>query len=455
MIKKIAFAGVGLAMLASPLLVSAQTVDGSSNASLMAVLTQLIQILEQELQQLISAQGSSPSTQPQPVPQPTTVPQPQPVPQPTTNSSFSASPTSGTAPLSLAFRIQNVPDLVTQYSINFGDGSSCTGGSASCDGVTHTYAAAGTYTATLSRNFGCDSATVSNPCGPIASINITVTTTHPPATSFTASPTSGQAPLPVTFSSSYGNPTEMAQGPDGTQVQEQLVGGASYAIDFGDGSQLHDPQCPPSKEIANGMCSVPIVVQHTYATAGTYTATLKQFPASTPIPVGAERNPPTVISSQSITVTGSGTTGNNQSSATIDQAAGTVTAASSGDAAGDLTIPPFSGGAQGTSAVNVVVRDGSYAGPTDFSHAACAGSSMGSSLCPNGTPWGIGFTNIAVSNGRWTSGNMLFQLQYPIPSVVTVLVYDATILNGGMQTPLAETTVNVVPPVPTTPSPGS
>jgi hypothetical protein len=56
MLKKYISFGVGIALLASPLLVSAQTVSVSSNASLIAVLTQLVQVLEQELQQLIAAQ---------------------------------------------------------------------------------------------------------------------------------------------------------------------------------------------------------------------------------------------------------------------------------------------------------------------------------------------------------------------------------------------------------------
>jgi hypothetical protein len=59
MIKKIAFAGVGFALLASPFFVSAQTVAASANTSLLATLEALVQQLEQELQQLIAAKSSA------------------------------------------------------------------------------------------------------------------------------------------------------------------------------------------------------------------------------------------------------------------------------------------------------------------------------------------------------------------------------------------------------------
>src|ERR1700690_1233063 len=64
MIKRAVSVGVGMVLLASPLLRSAQTVSASSNnAALIAVLTQLVQILEQELQQLLAAQGNTTTTQ--------------------------------------------------------------------------------------------------------------------------------------------------------------------------------------------------------------------------------------------------------------------------------------------------------------------------------------------------------------------------------------------------------
>lgn len=59
MYKKIAFVAGTFALLASPLLVSAQTTTGSSNTSLLATLEALVVQLEQELQQLIAARSSS------------------------------------------------------------------------------------------------------------------------------------------------------------------------------------------------------------------------------------------------------------------------------------------------------------------------------------------------------------------------------------------------------------
>lgn len=59
--KKIISFGIGIALLASPVLVSAQSVS-SSNTSLIATLTALVQILEQELQSLLAARGTTSQT---------------------------------------------------------------------------------------------------------------------------------------------------------------------------------------------------------------------------------------------------------------------------------------------------------------------------------------------------------------------------------------------------------
>jgi hypothetical protein len=68
MVKKIVFTGLGLFMVAAPLAASAQATTQSSTSisALIAVYTQLIQLLEQEIALLIAAPGGStaPAMQP-------------------------------------------------------------------------------------------------------------------------------------------------------------------------------------------------------------------------------------------------------------------------------------------------------------------------------------------------------------------------------------------------------
>ncbi len=86
MLKKIVFGAVGLALLASPFIASAQTTSTSSEAAIVADFIQLIQFLEEELQQLIALHNSAPAT------------------HPTTNTDsngFTATSTSGSAPFTI------------------------------------------------------------------------------------------------------------------------------------------------------------------------------------------------------------------------------------------------------------------------------------------------------------------------------------------------------------------
>ncbi|MCH6471365.1 PKD domain-containing protein [Sinomonas terrae] len=147
------------------------------------------------------------------------------IPAPAPVASFTASPTSGIAPLNVAFTDTSTGSP-TSWSWNFGDG-----GTSTSQNPTHTYASAGTYTATLTAT----NATGSNS----TSSTITVSALQAPVASFKASPTSGAAPLNVAFTdTSTGSPT-------------------SWAWDFGDGatSTAQNPS-------------------HTYAAPGTYTAKL-------------------------------------------------------------------------------------------------------------------------------------------------------------------------------------
>ena len=145
-------------------------------------------------------------------------------------------PQSGTAPLEVSFSSSgsNDPDgSITSYSWNFGDGNSSTEAN-----PTHTYNAAGNYTATL---------TVTDNQGATGTDNVAITVNAPsnqsPVANASANPQSGEAPLLVSFSSAGSN------DPDGSI--------ASYAWNFGDGN---------SSTEANPT--------HTYNAAGNYTATL-------------------------------------------------------------------------------------------------------------------------------------------------------------------------------------
>jgi PKD repeat protein len=139
---------------------------------------------------------------------------------------FSGTPTSGDAPLDVAFSDSSTGS-VDSWSWDFGDG-----GTSTAQNPSHTYPAAGTYTVSLTVTGpgGTDTTTKTN--------YITVTTPAPVA-QFSGTPTSGDAPLTVNFTDqSTGNVT-------------------SWSWDFGDGfgSTLQNPS-------------------YTYAAAGTYTVSL-------------------------------------------------------------------------------------------------------------------------------------------------------------------------------------
>jgi len=139
---------------------------------------------------------------------------------------FIGSPTSGVAPLEVAFTNQSTGDY-TASLWNFGDGITDT-----LENPMHTYPAAGVYTITLAVSGlgGTDTLTRTN--------YITVTE-PPPVAGFTASPTSGQPPLTVQF-------TDQSSG---------VINSWSWA--FGDGltSTLQSPT-------------------HTYTLTGTFAVSL-------------------------------------------------------------------------------------------------------------------------------------------------------------------------------------
>jgi len=139
---------------------------------------------------------------------------------------FSGTPTSGTAPLSVTFTDQSTGSP-TSWNWTFGDGTTST-----TQSPTHIYSNSGTYNVVLivSNASGTDTLTRNG--------YITVTGGGPTA-AFSATPTSGNAPLNVTFTDqSTGTPT-------------------SWNWNFGDGN--------------NATTQNPT---HTYSTAGTYNVVL-------------------------------------------------------------------------------------------------------------------------------------------------------------------------------------
>ena len=151
---------------------------------------------------------------------------------------FTASPTSGTAPLTVNFDASSssAPEGSTiMCEWDFGDGTT---DETVTETISYTYLNPGEYTAKLTSydtegNYDSDSCT----------ITVTVAIETPPSASFTTSPTSGQAPLAVSFNAS------------GSSDSDGSI--ASYAWSFGDGGS-----------------SSGVTANHTYNSAGTYTAQL-------------------------------------------------------------------------------------------------------------------------------------------------------------------------------------
>jgi PKD repeat protein/predicted nucleic acid-binding Zn ribbon protein len=155
------------------------------------------------------------------------------------NASFTATPASGTIPLTVKFDASASSGMngISSYAWDFGDGTLGQGVSPS-----HVYKTAGIHTAVLTvtdRGTPSQTGTKNRP------INATAApvTNQKPAASFTASKGSGNASLTVAFNASGSSDT------DGNITQ--------YAWDFGDGKK------------GSG-----VKTSHLYESAGTYQATL-------------------------------------------------------------------------------------------------------------------------------------------------------------------------------------
>ena len=131
------------------------------------------------------------------------------------NATFTANPTSGEAPLEVSLDASGSSDSdgnITSYEWDFGDGFTGSG-----ETITNTYDSEGNYTVelTVTDNNG---ATDSTP----ETIGVSAPANEPPTASFSADPTSGEAPLEVSFNASN------SSDPDGSIN--------SYDWDFDDGS---------------------------------------------------------------------------------------------------------------------------------------------------------------------------------------------------------------------------
>jgi PKD repeat protein len=143
---------------------------------------------------------------------------------------FTGTPTSGTAPLTVQFTDAST-NSPTSWAWDFGDSNTT---NATVQNPVHTYAAAGTYTVklTATNSAGSNTATQTNYITASAQVSA-------PVAAFSGIPTSGTAPLTVTFTDASTNaPT-------------------SWAWTFGDGS-TSTAQSP----------------SHQYTAAGTYTVNL-------------------------------------------------------------------------------------------------------------------------------------------------------------------------------------
>ncbi|MDD4247942.1 MAG: PKD domain-containing protein [Methanosarcina sp.] len=142
---------------------------------------------------------------------------------------FWGTPRSGDAPLNVAFK-DITTGVPTTWNWDFGDGTYSTD-----QNPTHIYSSAGRYTIKLTATNAAGSNTLTK----YYYLTVTGTAAQTPVAAFSASPTSGNSPMDVTFTdTSTGTPT-------------------AWSWNFGDGT--------------NSAIQNPV---HTYSTAGTYTVTL-------------------------------------------------------------------------------------------------------------------------------------------------------------------------------------
>src|SRR5258708_6405763 len=126
--------------------------------------------------------------------------------------SLTAQPAAGNPQLKVTFTMGTTVQNITTWTLDFGDGQHTGGGGNPPASVAHTYTKAGAYKATFAVKPGAYALVYT-----VA--QVTVGGGTPPVLSLTASPTSGAAPLKVTFTL-------------GTNIPGTVV---SWVLVFGDG----------------------------------------------------------------------------------------------------------------------------------------------------------------------------------------------------------------------------
>lgn len=255
-------------LLACPVLVSAQSASTATNVSysatiqqLIAVYTQLIRLLEQEIASLIAVQGASTA--------------------PATN--LDASPSSGTAPLTVNFWYSSA---IPNDAIDFGDGSPLFSLNGYCSsalmgnacGANHTYTSAGTYAVRL-VTVNC---TEGGSCGPartvISTATITVTGggTTPSATIDQSLLTTMPGTPAITGKFSGSSPLNIAvyvvQGTQMLPAQYQGPGSINAIATGPQQAYVHGQVTFPGSMLANGRYSIQLSSSNgTALQPGTYT----------------------------------------------------------------------------------------------------------------------------------------------------------------------------------------
>ncbi len=212
--------------------------------------------------------------------------------------SFTATPTSGEAPLEVRFGAKGSSSAFIVY---FGDGQSGflfppTIFSEGSD-LSHVYSTPGTYTAQLSQGVGMPGVgmqpttvletpisqrslgqvALANPQPLLATTKITVTGTS--TSSLSATPASGQAPLTVTLQA----PTSVQDKMQKCKYSYGWYGssGNGLTIDWGDGVSS-----PSNVQARVGQSCTNEVTSHTYATPGSYTIKAESWhPGPTDAPI--------------------------------------------------------------------------------------------------------------------------------------------------------------------------
>jgi PKD repeat protein len=204
-------------------------------------------------------------------------------PPPPLAASFTANPTSGQAPLTVQFTDTSTGNP-TAWSWNFGDGST----GSTTENPSHTFNSAGNFTVTLTVT-GAGSATSSKS----ETITVTSAPPPPPVASFTANPSSGQAPLTVQFTdTSTGNPT-------------------AWSWNFGDGSTSSSENPSHTYKSAGSFVAELTVTGsggQTSSTSETITATNAPPPPSTTVTVVASESLATTLLPGEFTITRAGRT---------------------------------------------------------------------------------------------------------------------------------------------------